>query len=483
MPATPDQIATVLRRFNPWWEGRAPLGLPTWRRTVFKELYTRLTKRPVARAVGLMGLRRVGKTTLLLQAISELLARGEVQPNNLLYVELDQPLLSGTPLSQVVDVWRSVAPKADGGPEYLFLDEVQALQDWGKWIKWQDDYHPHQHIAFTGSVLPLARKGHESGVGRWWQLQVPTLLFDEYLQVVGADLPALPQVARLRDLFAWEEGDFRRTAALAEPLQEDFGLYLLRGGFPHLVQVPSLVEAQRHLREEVLQRAVMIDLPQVSGVRQTRKLVDLLSYLCQHEGGLLNASSLASAAELTRATVQGHLELLEAAHLIHLLPAFGSGKERLSGRPKVYLADPGMAPAVLLRGELQAEQLGTAAEATVFRHLHVRCLRRVGRLSSWRDGGREVDFVVRRDESFSDRRAGQEYAPLEVKYRRRGADTRDLAGLLAFCAQHGARQAYVVTRYMEDFGPFTATPRGGGPPVEVMRIPAPLFCYWLGQSL
>ncbi|MFZ4524278.1 MAG: AAA family ATPase [Chlorobium sp.] len=55
---------------------------------------------PSDRAILLSGPRQIGKTTLFLQVIHELLAKG-VKPNNILYVTFEHPLLRVTGIDGV----------------------------------------------------------------------------------------------------------------------------------------------------------------------------------------------------------------------------------------------------------------------------------------------------------------------------------------------------------------------------------------------
>ena len=81
MIAPQQEIFSVLRQYNPWWEFGSVRDLPDWRRAAFSELILWLGEPPAPRAVLLSGARQVGKTTLLLQAVQELLARGRSSRN------------------------------------------------------------------------------------------------------------------------------------------------------------------------------------------------------------------------------------------------------------------------------------------------------------------------------------------------------------------------------------------------------------------
>lgn len=82
--ASQAELFAVLRQYNPWWDGGRFPDLPNWRRAAFREIVEWTRNPPAGRALLLSGARQVGKTTLLLQAIDDLLARGAA-PTNILY--------------------------------------------------------------------------------------------------------------------------------------------------------------------------------------------------------------------------------------------------------------------------------------------------------------------------------------------------------------------------------------------------------------
>ena len=93
MIASKPELTAVLRQYNPWWGGGRFPDLPDWRRAAFGEITTWAKSPPGGRALLLSGARQVGKTTLFLQAIDDLLSQG-VSPRNILYVTFDHPLLA-----------------------------------------------------------------------------------------------------------------------------------------------------------------------------------------------------------------------------------------------------------------------------------------------------------------------------------------------------------------------------------------------------
>jgi uncharacterized protein len=483
MKISKDEIVTVLSQFNPWWRGRPIADLPTWRRAAFRELHTWMTAPPAPRAVLLSGARQIGKTTLMLQAVDVLLRAG-VPAANIVYATFDHPILKLAGVEAVLDAWREREPKVSG-LEYLFLDEAQFIrhqgEEIGTWVKHQNDFRKERRIAFTGSAMPLLDAGQESGVGRWHTIRLTTLSFYEYLQIKQLQLPALPKLRSLRDLFEWEPAQFYRVREAASDYVGHFHEYLVRGGFPQTAQIESITQAQRLLREDIIDKVLKRDMTALFGVRRVLDLEHTFLYLCMHDGGLLDMANLCANLEVKRPTAQSFIELLEATHLIYRLPPYGYGKDVLRARFKIYLADAAIAPAVMLKGKSLLEDaaaLGVATETAVFKHLFARYYAQNVRFSYWRGKkDHEVDLVAD---------IGGELTPFEMKYRAQHTGARELKGLIELCQTKRIARGYVVTKALDDFGLAQDLPKlahsNGADASQIMRVPAPLLCYWMGAA-
>ena len=106
-----------------------------------------------------------------------------------------------------------------------------------------------------------------------------------------------------------------------------------------------------------------------------------------------------------------------------------------------------------------------------FKHLFARYYAQNVRFTYWRSKkDREVDLVAE---------VGGQIIPFEVKYRAQHTGLRDLKGLLELCQQKSIDRGYVVTKSLNDFGTIPDLPDTN---TRILRIPAPLLCYWMGQD-
>lgn len=472
MKIAKDELIPVLSQYNPWWHQEAIPDLSSWTRAVFQDLLHWIKYPPAPRALLISGARQIGKTTLLLQAIDALIKEG-VPPTDILYATFDHPLIKLAGVDQVLEAWREREPKI-GDREYVFLDEGQFIPNWGTWVKHQVDFSKKRRIVFTGSAIPLMTETEESGVGRWHTIRLTTLSFYEYLQLKKVQLPTLPQVKSLKELFSWPQAKFYQTAKLLESYIGHFHEYLVRGGFPQVAQIENIHQAQRLLREDMVNKVLNRDMTALFGIRRVIELEQTFLYLCMHDSSLLDMTNLCANLELKRPTVQNFINALEATHLIYRLPPYGYGKDILRAKYKVYLADPAIASAVLLRGKSVLDdpaKLGIATETAVFKHLYTCYYQLSVRFSYWRGNkNREVDLIAE---------IGEEIIPFEIKYRAQHTGAADLQGLLELCQTKSIERAYVVTKSLSDFGLIENLPNNC--PTRIMKIPAALLCYWMGE--
>jgi hypothetical protein len=69
---------------------------------------------------------------------------------------------------------------------------------------------------------------------------------------------------------------------------------------------------------------------------------------------------------------------------------------------------------------------------------------------------------------------GEVIIPIEVKYQSQPVQMREIPGLIDLCGKKPSIQhAYIITKSPHDIGPLQN---------KYLKIPASLFCYWLGAS-
>jgi hypothetical protein len=147
----------------------------------------------------------------------------------------------------------------------------------------------------------------------------------------------------------------------------------------------------------------------------------------------------------------------------------------LRGRAKVYLADAAIGPSVLLKGNSGRPGClrGGRSEQAFFSASFTRYYAQSVGFSYWRGKQEARSGHHRRPR----RKAGAFRSEVS------GTATHgigDLKGMVGFRAEHEIETGYVITREMTDF-PVMEVDREGAK-TRLLKIPAPLACYWLGRS-
>ena len=297
----------------------------------------------------LSGVRRVGKTTL-----------ARMLPDAV-YMNCDLP---------------SVV-RALGDPELfldgrepgtvLVFDEVHRLDDPSRLLKIAADAYPHLRVVATGSsTLAATRKFRDSLTGRKRSVHLCPVL--------------------------WEE--------CAEPFAVlDLDRRLLHGGLPE-----PLLAQRKHSEffSEWIDSFYARDILELFGIRSRQGFLSLFRLLLRQSGGQLDYSRLANLSELSRSTVKSHIEAMQAAHAVHLLPPFhGGGRREIVSRPKCYAFDTGF-----VTFEKGWESIRDDDRGLLWEHLVLDALRfrfPDEDIFYWQDKSRrEVDFVVRREQGRVD---------------------------------------------------------------------------------
>ncbi|MFZ4576065.1 MAG: ATP-binding protein, partial [Phycisphaerales bacterium] len=394
---------TVLQDQNPWWaSGAVPGSLaPAAERAIVERLVRVLSLNTPRRFRLILGPRRVGKTTVMYQMVRRLLAEG-VPKDRVLWFRLDHPLHIRQSLGRVIDDACSSAGASDATPAYLFLDEVTYAEDWDLWLKTAYDEHkPVRIVATSSAVAALRNKRMESGIGRWEEYYLAPYLFNEYLSLTGKPLPL--QLGRTLA---------ETLAAVADEsvpvgLDQELRRFLFTGGFPELLlhaeslardEAAALIESQRVLRADAVERVVWKDIPQAMPVENPMVLERLLYVLGGQIGSIMSPESIcATVRDLSTPTFERYVKYLELAYTIFTLQNYSPKEETRQRRGrKVYFTEGAVRNAALQRGltpMTSPEEMGLLYENAVAAHLHTLAQHGEGPTRYWRDSGHEVDFI------------------------------------------------------------------------------------------
>lgn len=320
----------------------------------------------------------------------------------------------------------------------LILDEIQHAPELLPAIKRRVDAQPGQkgQYLMTGSQQFAVLRGvQESLAGRALMLDLPPMSRAELADELADDRSAGLVAALYADdppRDAWTL--LARLQAAGTPSVPRGNLFerLYRGGFPGLLDfdtadIPAWFDS--YLRTYV-ERDVRT-LRDVERPHDFTRLLRLMAALTAQE---VNASQLGRDIGVNPKTAGAWLDILEASFQAVRLPAYsGNTVKRISGRPKLHLADTGFAcmlQAVSSPRALAAHPaLGALFESYAVTEIlkQSRALVTPPRAWHWRTAaGAEVDLLLERDGRL---------VPIEVKLSGRPS-RRDLSGLRAFAATY-----------------------------------------------
>ena len=301
------ELLEVLESYNPHWFGEKK------KEGIKREKYLNIleNERKKRHITFLVGLRRVGKTTILKQFINFLIERGEKE-TRILYLSLDHPMLERYPLDEIIREVRKRNEISKREKLYLFLDEVLYYPNIFQWLKVLHDNENVKLYATSSSSLKL--KDEKAFLaGRYRLIKVKPLSFKEYL------------------IFRGRKGK--------EPhlLERYFEEYLRDGGIPYYVltgDVSYLVA----LAEDI----IMKDISSRLKVANPMKLKELFLLLLSRVGKPTTYRKLAKLLSLKEETVENYISKLSSSELVHLVYRFSKSlNERIYSPKKVYLGDVG----------------------------------------------------------------------------------------------------------------------------------------------
>lgn len=473
MPITSkDGILKVLTAYNPWWKTGVvnPKMTKSYKRFAFHEAMKRLNETNIRRTVILTGTRRVGKTTIQYQMIDALLREG-VSPQKIVFISMDHPMLKLSQFQEVLECYHeNIYANQD---VYYFFDEIQYASDWDRWLKLIYDNQPDTKVVATGSASPALMKGsRESGAGRWSVIQVPTLSFYEYCELLELDRPNIPKNLKVTDLLYKTQIERTQIMMQLSKVQNHFMRYLQVGGFPELALADNDLMAQQIMREDVVDKVLKRDLPSLYNIRNSTELERIFLYLCNMSSEIISIDAITKELNgVSRTTVENYIQYLESANLIYQSwPVDMAGKKILKARPKVYIADAAIRNAVLMDETIMTDPvgMGKVVETAVYKHVTAFYYKFATSVGYFRGGkkNKEIDIVVDYPKIKN--------ILIEVKYRE-GAPIADDDAIIEFCDEASA--AIIITKTPNDFGVHNA-PNGK----ELLRIPAFAFLYLLGNA-
>ena len=315
----------------------------------------------------IMGIRRCGKSVLLLQIIDELKEKG-IEEKQIIYINFENEDYSF--IKNDIDLHNYIKEKITNKEKYyLFFDEIQNVKDWEKAI---NSFKTSKNVSIfiTGSNSDLLSGELATHLaGRYVSFKIYPLTFSE--------------VCELKNIKEKED------------IEEAFDDYITWGGMPQRFMLTDEMQTKTYL-SDVYDSIVVKDIITRFGIKDLDLFNRIVEYIITTPSQNFSAESLSNYfankdnREVSKVTLYNYLEYMSKAMLINKADRYDiRGKRILNGKYKYYLTDLGLGQ---VKNIGKRQQLGAYLENIVYNELISRGYDvKIGNLEK-----AEIDFIATR---------------------------------------------------------------------------------------
>lgn len=287
-----------------------------------------------------MGMRRAGKTYFVYQHILELLESG-VPLSRILYINFEDDRLiplTQKKLADLVDAFFALYPENHQQLCYLFLDEIQNVEDWPIVVR---RFHDSKNVELylTGSSAKLLSKEIASSLrGRSLGTEVWPFSFSEFLRAKGLETSANLYDDKTRDT-----------------LRNHFQDYLTIGGFPEVTNY------QNDVRQQTLQDYIDVviyrDIIERHQIKNPSAIKYFITSLLHNVGNPFSINKFhndlkSQGYKIGKDALYNFFDYIEDAYLCFGVNIFDTSIRKVQSNPKkIYAIDPGLVRAFTLDGK------------------------------------------------------------------------------------------------------------------------------------
>jgi len=360
--------------------------------------------------VGLTGIRRSGKSSLLMLLLQKLIHESKKAA----YVNLEDSRIkdSKTILDDII--------KWFGDDGYLLLDEITGAHDWEGWLARNHELLKDRLKLIVSSSLKKLAVPVKPLRGRMLIQELYPLSFREFLQFRRIKL--------------------ERTTAGIGRIERALDEYLVYGGFPEVVLANDKTDKIR-LLGSYFNDIIALDVSELSG-EDTTTVSTFGKYII--EATYFSASKClkffkALGHKIGKQTILNLEKYSEDGYLFFFVPIFSyTAKDKLQYPRKAYLGDTGFLYAISGR-----KDKGRVFENAVFLEMKRR-LQPQQEINYWKNKeGAEVDFIVREGLRTTEI-INVVYDLSDEKTKRR-----EIKGLVACAKECNLKDSLLITRNIE----------------------------------
>ena len=313
-------------------------------------------------------IRHSGKSSLMHIIADELMKNG-VNKDDIIFIDLKK---RGYRSIKTPDMLEETIDKLSvtDGIKYLFIDEIQNVEGFEEVLesfRLEEDYS----IFITGSNSYLL-SGELATLltGRYIEIEMFTLTFDEYLQ--------------MKEFYG---------KTCSPNLTEELDKYIIEGGFPKAIEYDNLNDKYSYV-QSVIKEIFDKDISKRVKIRNKEAFYKVQTYVINNFGSTTSISNLhdelaKSGLNLKRETLVRYIQILLDAKILYECKRFDlKSKKSIGGEQKYYLADLAF---YFMNNVDNRINYGPVLENIVYQYSRAKGYA----VSVGRIGNLECDFIVR----------------------------------------------------------------------------------------
>jgi predicted AAA+ superfamily ATPase len=317
------------------------------------------------------GVRRSGKSSLMKLLCDDILKSGDVLESNILYLNFEDERFVPFTLQDFEPLYEAfIELENPQGRIYLFLDEIQNISGWEKWLNRLYEFE-NVKIFVTGSNASLLSSEISTALtGRNRQIVIWPFSLREFLAMKGVSINA--------------KSLYKRQKKVA--IKRAFREYLELGGFPEVLKIGDATLLEQYCKD-IIYRDVIAR----HGIKNIKEIKELTLFLASNPGTIQSYKNMQKIIGVrSQNTVKNYLEALNDVYLFFSMDLFDySLKRQIYNPSKIYCVDFALSNSISFKF---SRNLGHIYENIVFLEL----LRRNKELYYWKSKkGKEIDFVVK----------------------------------------------------------------------------------------
>ncbi|MEM7814630.1 MAG: ATP-binding protein, partial [Candidatus Aenigmatarchaeota archaeon] len=318
-----EEILEILMDWN-FWKKDMDTGIL---RKKYLEKVKRFLKTNMV--IALIGVRRAGKSFLMMQIAKNLIEEG-IDPREILIVNFEDRRFTDFSIELLDEIFETylefIKPKSK---PYIFLDEVHKVENWERWVRTFQELRKCK-IIISGSTSKLLKSSLASLLtGRHLDLIIFPLDFKEFLSFKNLEIK--------------DKLDLINKKIEIKSLVREYCEF---GGFPEVVLSTSKKEILLNYFEDIITKDIVLRYR----IKKVRELISLARFYLTNISNPITYTSLEDSLKITADTIEKFSSYMEESFLIFFVSRFSKKVKEVEKSPrKVYCTDIGLANAIGLR--------------------------------------------------------------------------------------------------------------------------------------